>query len=524
MKLTPKIIKRMHEDPVIRRAVTKRSPEAFFGFYLPHYMEFQSAPFHQQLFKMIEDDSIKLMVVQGFRNSGKSTILSQCFPLWSAVSGRAQEILVFSKNQMLSRHILRNIGDELQENELLVNDFRPFDYERDQFGAYAIMLQRYHAEILAVSRDQAIRGVKRRQHRPQLIIIDDVDDTSSVATQDSRDATWSWFTRDIAQLGNRNTRIVVIGSPLHEDSLIMRLDRKIKAGEMKGVSIRIPIVDEENKPLWPAKFPTPQLIEDERMKMDEVSWAREMMLKIVPEHGQLITYDDIVYYDTQPSYNGEEYCGSVLSVDLAFKVKESSDYTAMVTGDIFGYAADRVIYIQPNPLNKRMPPNESFAEAKARATDGVGQQKKIITEDVGGLYIFIDQLKQAGLPVEAFQIKGQDKRERYSLIVNWIKTGRVRFPRKGCERLIEQMVGFEIERFDDLLDAVVQMVLYVMQNNTPKQGGFAFIDLGPTPDTGGLLPPDYSYTPLIGRRSYGRSSNSDLNNLLSGAASKFLNR
>jgi len=47
-----------------------------------------------------------------------------------------------------------------------------------------------------------------------------------------------------------------------------------------------------------------------------------------------------------------------------------------------------------------------------------------------------------------------------------IQQGKVLFPRHGTEPLITQMTGFGKERHDDLLDALVTMLLYVMGDDT----------------------------------------------------------
>ncbi len=513
MKLTPEIIKRMHNDRDIRRAITKRSFEAFFGYYFGDYLEYESAPFHTQMFKLCENDNTKLIVIKGFRESAKSTLMAQAYPIWAAISGRAKEIVVISKTQMLARHLLKNIRAELEENKWLINDFQPYDFMEDQSGAYAVTLKRYHSEIIAVSRDQGIRGIRHRQHRPGLIVIDDADDLASVKTQESRDDTWNWLMRDIIPLGSKNTKMVVLGSPLHDDSMIMRLSKSIADGLMKGVALHIPIVDDAGKPTWPAKFPTQADIEEARSKMDELAWQREMMLKIVPENGQIISREDISFYDEQPlrSDSKSEFIERIGSIDFALKDKQSADFTAMVEGDIYGYDQERVIYIQPNPLNKRLESHQALNEAVLRSNPpGSKYPNKLVVEDVGASIVFIDLLKQSHIPVQSFQLKSQDKRERFSIAASWIKTGRVKLPRHGCERLIEQIVGFGTERFDDLLDALVQLIIYVMENNGGKMGGIVSIDLGIDYNLeGGLLPANYRPPHLLPLR---RSTN--INNIL----------
>jgi hypothetical protein len=51
----------------------------------------------------------------------------------------------------------------------------------------------------------------------------------------------------------------------------------------------------------------------------------------------------------------------------------------------------------------------------------------------------------------------------------YIKTGVVKFPRKGCEQLITQVVGLGIEKHDDLCDALVWLILGVIGDGIEEQ-------------------------------------------------------
>jgi phage terminase large subunit-like protein len=73
-------------------------------------------------------------------------------------------------------------------------------------------------------------------------------------------------------------------------------------------------------------------------------------------------------------------------------------------------------------------------------------------------------LKREGVPnIEGAKVHGQDKRARLALTTALIKSGVVRFPKKGAERLIQQLTGFGIEKHDDLADAFAILVLKTMQ-------------------------------------------------------------
>ena len=68
----------------------------------------------------------------------------------------------------------------------------------------------------------------------------------------------------------------------------------------------------------------------------------------------------------------------------------------------------------------------------------------------------IEMVQEAGIPAEPVKV-GTDKRSRLAQAAVFIKF--VRFPRRGCEDLIAQLLGFGVEEHDDLVDAFVQLVL-----------------------------------------------------------------
>lgn len=70
----------------------------------------------------------------------------------------------------------------------------------------------------------------------------------------------------------------------------------------------------------------------------------------------------------------------------------------------------------------------------------------------------IEEFERNFLPVIPMQAL-QDKRARLSVAATYIKNGTVLFPRKGCEELISQLIYFGQETHDDLVDALVYLIL-----------------------------------------------------------------
>jgi predicted phage terminase large subunit-like protein len=308
-------------------------------------------------------------------------------------------------------------------------------------------------------------------HRPDLIIADDVEDLTSTKTKENRDKTFSWFTSEVVPCGDKNTKVVVIGNLLHEDSLLMRLRKYIEEKQLDGVFKAYPLVDENDKILWPGKFPDMQAVEAlKRTIGNESSWQREIMLRIIIDAEQVIHKDWIQYYDQMPVIPGNEYRYTGTGIDLAISQRDTADYTAMVSARVYGYEENKRIYILPNPINERLDFPQTLERAKilSKAISPDGYNTELYIEEVGYQASLIQELKRQDYKAEGVKIAGQDKRARLALVSFMIQNGQVLFPREGCEQLIRQLTAFGVEKHDDLSDAFAILMLKVLENNTGK--------------------------------------------------------
>ncbi len=88
--LSEQLADRMFKDRKVRRAITRESHFLFFHFYFAHYVTHPTAPFHFELFRLTEDDSVRNLVVVAFRDSGKSTLMTTSYPLWAILGSQAK--------------------------------------------------------------------------------------------------------------------------------------------------------------------------------------------------------------------------------------------------------------------------------------------------------------------------------------------------------------------------------------------------------------------------------------------------
>jgi predicted phage terminase large subunit-like protein len=449
------LVNRMMKDRLVRTSITRDSFLYFFHFYYAHYVKYETADFQKEIIHHLESSDTENLYVVAFRGSGKSTMVTTAYPIW-AILGKQQKkfCLIFCQTRTQAKQHMMNIRSELEGNDLLKRDLGPFQEQSDEWGSYSLVFNKSNARITVASTEQSIRGIRHNENRPDLIICDDVEDVQSTKTREGRDKTYQWLYGEVIPAGDRKTRLIAVGNLLHEDSLLMRIRDDIENKRSKGIFKQYPLLDEDNICLWPGKYPDVKDIEDEKMKVaSEISWQREYLLRIIPSDDQVIYPKWIQYYDELPGTKHKAYRGTYAGVDLAISSKDSADFTAIVSAHVYGRREKMKIYILPNPIVKKINfPDQVELMKNFKNTQMPRSQDTLFVESVAYQEALPQMLELHGIKAESVKPKG-DKRTRLSLTSTSIKSGVIKFPRQGCEELIEQLVGFGVEKHDDIADA-----------------------------------------------------------------------
>lgn len=481
-KSKSEVFEAIAKDPAVRRALTRESHTLFFTLYLRHYIKYPMAEFQKDIIRTTEDRSNPLACIVAFRGSAKSTLVTLSYALWAILGVQQKKFaLIICQTQAQARQHMTNLRQELERNTLLKSDLGPFKEEANggEWGLSTLVFSNTNARITVASFDQSIRGIRHQEHRPDLIILDDIEDLNSSRTMEGRNKTFDWFTREIMPLGDMGTRVILVGNLLHEDSLMMRLRRKIEDKELKGTFQWFPLLAEDGRCLWPEKFDTAEKIDDLRRSVaNELAWQQEYLLRIISDETRVI-WSQWIQYGEDTNENPSDLVMTAIGVDLAISQRATADYTSMVAVRAYGRMENLRIYIQPNPVNERL----SFPETRERLeklvmTYGGKSKVKIFIEEVGYQAALIQEMKNLGYRVEGVKLNGEDKRSRLAYASPLIKDGVVRFPEKGAELLLTQLIGFGIERHDDLVDACVHAVLKIKEQDKPESH-VVWIDMGP---------------------------------------------
>jgi predicted phage terminase large subunit-like protein len=471
-------LERLVDDPEIRRAAAK-TLKGFCLTYLSHHFPADLSDFFDEMASALQDHDLKRLEIIGFRGCAKSTMASLALVLWAALEhpDRYPFIIMLADTRGQASINASSVQNELRNNDLILRDYGHLKYKRiddprpeptlesdEDWQAMNCVLDN-GVRILSRSRGQKIRGLKHRQHRPSLVVADDVEDLDWVRTQENRDKTDRWFRGNVLpSVDEKYGRVVLIGNWLHTDGLMARLKKTGIFTVLEFSLLREREGTEIERCTWKAKYPTQEAIDAKRQELGDVGFRREMLLQVVPEEGQDVLPEDIHYYDDPPFDDGNHLAHGV---DLAISTKESADYTAIVSREATWPGGNLEIYIQPHPIIRRMTFSETM-ETLDNVRHSTPMSSEFFVEAVAYQQAAIEEMERRAFSVEAMHpIK--DKRARLRVAARYIKNGVVRFPRTGCEQLITQLLGFGIEKHDEAVDALVYLILGLIGEGIEEQ-------------------------------------------------------
>lgn len=218
---------------LLRRKLSENSILDFAKIYFPNYMTHESSALHKEICDILMDISERRngrLAIAAPRGYAKSTIVNLFYVIWSICHSKEHFIAILSATAKQAQALLYGVSKELQTNDLLLSDFSDvFTANKKVKAKWAqdIIITPNNITVVSYGAGQDIRGIKRSEFRPTLIILDDVDGANNTYGAQSREKIFDWFTRVVLKLGVlKGLNVVAVGTLLHADSLLSRLTRK----------------------------------------------------------------------------------------------------------------------------------------------------------------------------------------------------------------------------------------------------------------------------------------------------------
>ena len=229
---------------VLRHSLAAQSPQKFAEVYLESHCNLPFSEMHKELFSLLKLATEKRnfrLAVAAPRGHAKTTVISLAYVLWSICYRLEQYIVIISNTADQSVELLKAVKEELESNSLLMQDFAdvaepPGSRPGPKQWRKNDIITRNNIKVTALGAGQKIRGRKHRQHRPTLIILDDIENEAEVISADLRESKMAWFKKAVLKAGTTaKTNVIAVGTVLHYESFLAQL---LDAKKMPGWTTR----------------------------------------------------------------------------------------------------------------------------------------------------------------------------------------------------------------------------------------------------------------------------------------------
>lgn len=426
----------------------------FCKTYLPHYFGENETPgCHREWIAEVERTDQKIIPLAAPRGHAKSTLITLAKTLKMVLYKEEKIIPIISDTNEQATERLTEIKMELLENERIKHDFGEFEIS----GKEDNLTINSELKLRALGSGQKVRGLRMRQHRPGLIICDDLENDEAVMNIDRRKKLWKWFmTVLVPALHPTKGRIFIVGTVLHYDSLLNNLLKKYNGKKYKAIC-------ENGNPLWPARFPLKEL---ERMKEDMGSalFNQEMQNEPLDNENATFRIERISTFHTI-----EEPTRRFRYIDPAVGKNKKTDCHAVVNGEVglntkTIYITD--IYLRKVPFQRMM--EYVFEDYKLKHHEKTAMET-IAFQEIGRQWIE-ERSKQTGIymPLTAHIPRGS-KQSRIESLVPLVENGTIKFFGEiirdefksdvaDMKILIEQFLQYPIAKNDDGPDSVAGLI------------------------------------------------------------------
>ena len=356
--------------------------EYFVANYFPHYVRHpDKSDLHRYLFerlpRILASPGSELDAIAAPRGEAKSTIVTQLYTLYCIITGRKRYILLVMESIDQAYPMLEAIKTELGANPRLAIDFPQVAGGGRVWQAGTIVTGN-NIKVQVAGSGKKLRGLRHGAYRPDLVILDDLENDEQVLSPTQRDKLHGWLKRTVLPLGAAGEKmdVVYIGTILHYDSV---LARTLANSGWTTARFRAVIRWPDNMALWDeweARWQTDRDAADRyytehQAEMDKgavVSWSARPILELM----KLRARDGHAAFDSEyqndpvsgedaPFANALQFWGA-LPPDLLWfgavdpslgRLGASRDPSAILVG---GYErATGKLYVAEAQITKRLP-------------------------------------------------------------------------------------------------------------------------------------------------------------------------
>jgi predicted phage terminase large subunit-like protein len=388
---------------------------------------------------------------------------SMYFPAWYLGRNPDKKVILAAYEAEFAAEWGRKVRDLIEEDG---EKFFGVKIRQDSKAADRWALKDHSGGMQTVGMGGALLG--KGAH---LLILDDIQKQEDAFSETLREKAWNWY------IGTAYTRlepggaIIVVMQRWHEADMVGKiLDRAKETGE-EWVVYNLPALAEDNDPmgrkrgeaLWPEHYNEEYLLRikatqkhlfsavyQQRPSPEGGGFFQRSWFKYYKRHDEFVKLDDRTFL--------LKHCRIFLTVDLAFSVKSSADYTCVaawaVTPDNDLVFLD--VHREQMTGDKLVPSIRSMSNKYNADYCGI--------EDVQAQTLVVQTARKAGLTVRALKAN-MDKITRSIPAQIRMQAGQIWFPENHQEldNLETELMTFPNGAHDDLVDVLSYAALEVQR-------------------------------------------------------------
>jgi predicted phage terminase large subunit-like protein len=435
------------EKTAIAKKIFKEEIELYGKHFFDNHLKLETPNFHKEIYDLYKDDSNKKIAIVAPRGHSKSTITDLVYLSWVIVHSKAKFVLLVSDTYSQAVLFLDALKAEFESNEKLrsfYGDLTSKNWSEGEIVVNGILIK-------ALGAGMKVRGLKYRESRPDLVIIDDLENDELVENKERREKLERWFNGALIPSLAEEGRVIMIGTILHYDSLLNKIASPDK---YKSFIKRTYRAINDWGALWPEHLDLAKL---EAIKTDYINqglgflFYQEYQNDPITDENRKFKREKIKYFTNDDL--GFKKLVYYITIDRAYSMEKTADFTAIIVNGVdvennwFIQQAERFKGTEQDLINK-------IFDLKAYYNpDKIGIEQKAFEYTLKPNLENEMRRRNNFFLVEELKDLGRSKNIRIEGLVPRFETGSI-YLRKEQSDLVDELLMFPKAVHDDLIDAL----------------------------------------------------------------------
>lgn len=431
--------------PVLKK-IFKEEIELFGQFFFPNHLRLETPAFHKDLYKIYASEH-KRIARGAPRGHAKSTITDLVYLSWEIVNRKKKFVLLVSDTYSQAVLFLDSLKAEFESNDKLkavYGDMKTKNWSEGEIVVGETMIK-------AVGAGMKVRGLKYKEYRPDLIIVDDLENDELVESKERREKLERWFNGALIPCLGKDGRIIIIGTILHYASLLSKLLDEKQYTEFDKRTYK---AINDFGALWPEHLNLEELEEIKRGYMGKGQgylFYQEYQNDPISDENRKFKIEKIKYFEEKDL--SSKSVNTFITIDRAYSLEKTADSTGIV---VLSVDRENMWYVRSA---ERFKGTEQELINKIFDLKGYYNPLRIGIEQKAFQYTIKpaleDEMRKRNFLflVEELKDLGRNKNVRIEGLIPRFETGSI-YLKKDQLDLIDELIKFPKGIHDDLIDAL----------------------------------------------------------------------